>query len=144
MNILVFDNYTQNQYPLKKEIFDYVLKNESFYENKVKCKDCEGIEDDCYTCTSCWSCGGNCEFKVSDLLIDLVQIRSGKNNYCMTESYIMELLNDAEDFDITLLYEDFNRIVLRTLFDEGDLYNEVFSLNLGSILKYLKESDNKE
>jgi hypothetical protein len=55
---------------LQEEILDRVRREvqERLYGAQVDCPECESMEDDQYTCTTCWCEGGNGRLRVSEYL----------------------------------------------------------------------------
>ena len=50
-----------------------VLHAEGVFEGLyVECPDCGGIDDEQYTCTTCWSQGGNARIDVNDIIDTLL------------------------------------------------------------------------
>jgi DNA-directed RNA polymerase subunit RPC12/RpoP len=51
---------------IKKQIIERVY--EKMYETEINCPECESMVDDhLYTCTTCWTQGGNGKIQLSNL-----------------------------------------------------------------------------
>ena len=58
--------------------------------NSVECEDCKWMEDDQYTCTTCWCEGGNGTLNVMDCF-------KKQEGYFYTEEQLKQLLQDYTD-----------------------------------------------
>jgi hypothetical protein len=51
----------------KEEIIDRI--NSTLRDLTIDCPECEGMEDDQYTCTTCWCEGGDGKIRVSEYIV---------------------------------------------------------------------------
>ena len=52
---------------INDEIIDRI--NYSLRDITIDCPECESMEDDQYTCTTCWYEGGNGKIRISEYLV---------------------------------------------------------------------------
>ena len=53
-------------------LIEALIDDDAFYNMSVECPHCRFIEDEDYTCTTCW-CSPNTTFKVSDIISSLMK-----------------------------------------------------------------------
>jgi hypothetical protein len=52
---------------VKEEIIDRI--NSTLRDLTIDCPECEGMEDDQYTCTTCWCEGGDGKIRISEYIV---------------------------------------------------------------------------
>ncbi len=145
MTIFTTDNYTNTEYPISQRFVDKLIENDAFWEHKSSCPHCSAIEDEYYTCTDCWSEGGNTQFKITYLLTVLNDFKKNQvEKTCLKTNTVFDILNNSDFDSITLIYDDYRGIIFKQITDEYDIYNEVFSVNLIDIITYFKEGFKSE
>lgn len=99
---------------LNKELLLKIIKEETLYSKNIICPDCQSIEDDQYTCTSCWQQGGNAEINVHYLIKDAYQILfENKQPDTWSIDFIKNILNQSNlyfnlfDFDFKDDFPDY-------------------------------------
>lgn len=91
---------------LTHDIIKTLIKEETLYSYTTFCPDCQNIEDDQYTCTSCWSQGGNSKISFHSLIKEAYQIKfENKEPDLWSLNFIQNLLQNTNiyfhlfDFD---------------------------------------------
>lgn len=91
---------------LTHDIIKTLIKEETLYSYTTFCHDCQNIEDDQYTCTSCWSQGGNSEISIHSLIKEAYKIKfENKEPDLWSLNFIQNLLQNTNiyfhlfDFD---------------------------------------------
>lgn len=62
-----------------KELIKKIIDNNEFYEVVFSCPDCSWVDDDQYTCTTCWGQGGNTKYKSQNILNILFSYKYEEN-----------------------------------------------------------------
>ena len=59
---------------MERSLVDALLEDDAFYDMHVQCPECKHIEDEQYTCTTCW-----CEPGVTHSVTSIIEaLRNGK------------------------------------------------------------------
>lgn len=83
---------------LTKDVLMKMIDNSVFSGKHVECPDCQCIDDDQYTCTSCWGQGGNVKISLESLFKAAYEIKLlGKEDPFWSFDYVKALLSDSKE-----------------------------------------------
>jgi len=135
-----------NKNELTKELAEAVIENNEFYEIKLSCFECQNIEDDQYTCTTCWGQGGNIEHKSEIVLKAAFKLKYNKNED--NEFTIEEIKNLVENNDLNnsckwLFFDEYGDL-LKHGEDEDPEYPSTYrTLDIETLFLFLLDNNQK-
>lgn len=101
-----------------KDILKIIIENREFSQVEINCQECESIEDEQYTCCTCWAQGGRKTISAQTLLQDLFNLKYNPelaNIDKETANTFVSLYNDYDS--ACLCYNDYKDIIPKEHFD---------------------------
>lgn len=103
---------------LNKNIVKNIIENREFSQVEINCEECQGIEDEQYTCCTCWAQGGRETISAQTLLQDLFDLKYNPEQAHINEETAHTFISLYNDYDPAYLhYNDYKEIIPKEHFD---------------------------
>lgn len=107
------NNFNIRQF-ITNDFLLHIISQKTLSTETVLCPDCQCIDDEQYTCTSCWCCGGDVKLDVHSLVQEAYKIKfKNEHESLWTLDFISRTLKEVDsficlfDFDFKTYFPDY-------------------------------------
>jgi hypothetical protein len=125
---------------LNKEVVSKIINDNEFSDVLLNCPECISIEDDQYTCSTCFVQGGNQKYKANDLLKIAYKYKYNKD--FKDDSLSLESLKNIVSFGYECTFLDLHYNDYKVLIDDDffEIKMGWVTVELETIFDYLLEN----